>query len=162
MCYFSAIITLAAIPVEGKSSVCLICMKYRVIILLSLSAWVKYFYRILQTHLARTHACAHTRRRRRRTGYRYSLAPNSDGLLRWRRCRSLAIQINTRAGDPISPRFWMFFTHNKLLGRTETRTRDGCTVRRYEQLETSPETIEQELRPAVCEYRQTDLRRIIV
>ena len=34
----------------------------------------------------------------------------------------------------------------------------GCrpTVRRYEQLETSPETIEQELRPAVCERRQTD------
>ena len=32
----------------------------------------------------------------------------------------------------------------------------GCTVRRYEQLETSPETIEQELRPVVCEHRQTD------
>ena len=32
----------------------------------------------------------------------------------------------------------------------------GCTVRRYEQLETFPETIEQELRPAVCERRQTD------
>ncbi len=32
----------------------------------------------------------------------------------------------------------------------------GCTVTRYEQLETSPETIEQELRPAVCEHRQTD------
>ena len=32
----------------------------------------------------------------------------------------------------------------------------GCTVRRYEQSETSPETIEQELRPAVCERRQTD------
>ena len=32
----------------------------------------------------------------------------------------------------------------------------GCTVRQYEQLDTSPETIEQELRPAVCEHRQTD------
>ena len=32
----------------------------------------------------------------------------------------------------------------------------GSTVRRYEQLETSPETIEQELRPAVCEHRRTD------
>ena len=31
-----------------------------------------------------------------------------------------------------------------------------CTVIRYEQLEISPETIEQELRPAVCERRQTD------
>ena len=38
----------------------------------------------------------------------------------------------------------------------------GYTVRRYEQLETFPETIEQELRPTVCEHRQTDLRRIIV
>ena len=39
----------------------------------------------------------------------------------------------------------------------------GCTVRRYDQLETSPETIEQGLRPVVCERRQTDrLRRIIV
>ena len=32
----------------------------------------------------------------------------------------------------------------------------GCTVRRYEQLGTSPKTFEQELRPAVCEHRQTD------
>ena len=32
---------------------CLVCMKYR-ILLLSLSAWVKYYYRILQTHHART------------------------------------------------------------------------------------------------------------
>ena len=30
------------------------------------------------------------------------------------------------------------------------------SVRRYEQLETSPETIEPELRPAVCERRLTD------
>ena len=36
----------------------------------------------------------------------------------------------------------------------------GCTVSRYEQFETSPETIEQELRPAVCEHRPTDIRRI--
>ena len=38
----------------------------------------------------------------------------------------------------------------------------GCTSGGYDQLETSPETIEQELRPAVCEHRQTDLWRIIV
>ena len=30
------------------------------------------------------------------------------------------------------------------------------TVSRYEQFETSPETIEQELRPVVCEQRQTE------
>ena len=38
----------------------------------------------------------------------------------------------------------------------------GCTARRYDQFETSPEAIEQELRPAVCERRQIDLRQIIV
>ena len=38
----------------------------------------------------------------------------------------------------------------------------GCTSGGYDQLETSPETIEQELRPGVCERRQTDLRQIIV
>ena len=38
----------------------------------------------------------------------------------------------------------------------------GCTVSRYGQFETSPEMIEQELRPGVCEHRQTDIRRIIV
>ena len=31
-----------------------------------------------------------------------------------------------------------------------------CTVSRYEPFETSPETIEQELRHAVCQHRQTD------
>ena len=36
----------------------------------------------------------------------------------------------------------------------------GCTSGAYDQLETSPELIEQELRPAVCERRQTDLWRI--
>ena len=45
-----------------------------------------------------------------------------------------------------------------MLGRTETRTRDRMYFRRYEQLETSPETIQQELRPAVCERRQTDIQ----
>ena len=34
----------------------------------------------------------------------------------------------------------------------------GCTARRYDQFETSPEAIEQELRPAVCERRQTRLK----
>ena len=37
-------------------------------------------------------------------------------------------------------------------GRRESKR----AVRRYEQLETSPETIEPELRPAVCERRLTD------
>ena len=51
---------LAGIPVEGKSSVCLICIKYRIIILIIIIiSLVKYLHRILQTHHTRTHACAH-------------------------------------------------------------------------------------------------------
>ena len=47
--------------VEGKSSVCLICMKYGIIIflLLSLSSWVKFYYRIMSTY-ARTSMREHT------------------------------------------------------------------------------------------------------
>ena len=48
---------------------------------------------------------------------------NRDGPLCLRQCQSLAIQINTRTGDPIRPRFWKFFAYKKLLGQTETRTR---------------------------------------
>ena len=73
-----------------------------------------------------THTYTHRRRlrRRRRTGCCYSLAPNRDGTLRWRQRRSLSIQINTRAGGPISARFCVFFAYKKFIGRTETRTRD--------------------------------------
>ena len=39
---------------------------------------------------------------------------------RWIRWRSIAgrlfIQINTRAGDAVSPRFWVFFTYNTFAG----------------------------------------------
>ncbi len=38
----------------------------------------------------------------------------------------------------------------------------GSPFSRYEQFDTSLETIEQVLRPAVCKHRQTDLRRIVV
>ena len=48
------------------------------------------------------------------------------------------------------------------MGELRCKLVRGWTVSLYEQFETSPETIEQELRPAVCEQRQTDLRRIIL
>ena len=118
---------------------------------------VKYYYRIFQTH----HACMrvhthvpppqHTHRRCRRTGYRYSLAPNRDGPLRLRQCRSLAIQMYTVYIEC----FWHTYT-KKFSAELRRELVTGCTVRRYKQLETSPEMIEQELRPAVCEHRQTD------
>ena len=38
----------------------------------------------------------------------------------------------------------------------------GCTSGGYDQLETSPETIEQELRPGVCERRQTYLENYCI
>ena len=73
---------------------------------------------------ARARARAHIHRRRRRTGYRYSLAPNRDGPLRGQQCWSLAIQINASAGCPFSPSFVGVLTYTKVIGRTETRSRD--------------------------------------
>ena len=85
---------------------------------------------------ARTHARAHKRAHTRahtctHTAVAASQAiairwrpTNRDGPLRLRQCRSLAIQINTRTGDPIYPRFRKFFAYKKMLGRNETRTRD--------------------------------------
>ena len=66
---------------------------------------------------AREHTRAHTAVAAvtvRRTGYRYSVSPNRDGPLRLRQCRSLAIQITTRTGDPITPIFWMFFAYKNI------------------------------------------------
>ena len=45
---------------------------------------------------------------------------------------------------------WVFFAYKKIIDRTDTRTRERKSFSRYEQFEISPETIEQELRPAVC------------
>ena len=49
-----------------------------------------------------------------------------------------------------------------MLGRTKTRTRDRTSCQTIRTVRTSPEMFEQELRPAVCEHQETDLRRIIV
>ena len=67
---------------------------------------------------------------------------------------SRVIQINTRAGTRFPRCLECFSRIKKAVLRRKLVT--GCiTVRRYKQLETSPKTIEQELRPAVCEHRQT-------
>ena len=114
-------------------------MKYRIILLIII---IISLGQILLSYIANTHAHMHTRahasthtradthrrrRRRRRhslTGHRYSVAPSRERPLRLRQCRSLAIQMNTRQHDTISPRFLMFFAYKKMLGRIETRTRD--------------------------------------
>ena len=49
------------------------------------------------------------------------------------------------------------FPDNVEVFRVYKNCVTGCTSGGYDQLETSPETIDQELRPAVCERRQTDL-----
>ena len=67
------------VPVEGKSLVCLICMKYRIIILIIIiislgQILLSYIANTSRTHACqrtRAHACASThthRRRHRRTG----------------------------------------------------------------------------------------------
>ena len=109
-------------------------------------------------------------------GLRFQLCRRYDRICRrsgcrrsTRRWRSIVtgrwfIQMNTRTGDSVSASVCVFSPINKLLGRTEIRTRTlarGSAFSRYEQFEISPETIEQELRPVVCLHRQTDLRIII-
>ena len=138
-----------------------------IIIIISLGQiLLSYISNTSRTH-TRTHAHTHTRTHththtRADTTIRLSLfdgsmAPDRDGVnapfhrFGWRSGRCF-IQLNTRAGHPVSRGFGYFSGIQKLLGRTDTRTRDvtGCVFCRYEQFETSPETIEQELRPAVC------------
>ena len=120
----------------------------------------------VRTH-AHTHVHTHTAVVAitvRRTGYRYSVWPNRDGPLRLRQYRSLAIQITTRTGDPITPIFLMFSHIKTLLGRTETRTRDRMyfqTIRTVRDV-----SRDDRARIATCSLRMlTDrqiLRRIIV
>ena len=127
---------------------CVICMKYRIIILiiiiisvgqLVLSYIANTSHTRAHAHM-HTHARAHTHTHTPPSPFRLSLfdgslAPNRDAVNapqtgRWRsmagRWRSMTgrwfIQINTRAGDPISESLWVFFACKKLLGRTETRT----------------------------------------
>ena len=103
------------VPVDGKSSVCLSCMKYRIIILIIV---IISLGQILLSYIAdtsRTHARTCMREHRPPL---YRLAP-FVGAQPWRPAPlafiagSRVIQINTRAGHSISPRFWMFFAYKK-------------------------------------------------
>ena len=142
VCYTSLV------PVEGKSSVCLICMKYMIIILINIiiislgEILLSYIAQHI-TH-ARTHTCihahvrthvhicmhVHTHTHTPPSPFRFdvSVAPKRDEVnapfsLAFM-AGSWVMKINTRAGDPIFQRFWMFFAYQKLLGRTETQTHD--------------------------------------
>ena len=110
---------------------CLICMKYRIIIIIIISLG-----EILLSYIANTsrkHAHAHTGVRARshvavqvRSVSGAELTPFSPVPLAFM-AGSWVIQINTRAHDPFLRGFGCFSRIKKLLGRTETRTRD----RRY-------------------------------
>ena len=114
------IIDTSRVPVEGKSSVCLICMKYRIIfliiiiislgqILLSYIANTSRTHERTHTHAcARTHAnaCTHTPHASP-SPYCYSMGmcqPTVTARSADDNSWSLAIEINTGTGGPVSPR----------------------------------------------------------
>ena len=114
------------VPVEGKSSVCLICMKYRIIILIII---IISLGQILLSYIANTsrthaHTCMRTHAHTRMGEHTHTPPPYMLPLFvgaQPRRPAPLAfiagsrvIEINTRTGQPISPRFWMFFTYKKF------------------------------------------------
>ena len=128
------IIGTSRVPVEEKSSVCLICMKYRIIILIIIiislgKILLSYFANTSRTH-ARTHA------------------------------RTPAHALATRFPQG----FGCFSRIKKLLGRTETRTRDRMycqTVRTVRDI-----SRDDPARIATCSlrtptYRQTDRQTYI-
>ena len=109
---------------------CLICMKYRILILIIIIISLD---KILSSYIAntsRTHARTYARAHERRC---FS-APNHDSIMVGRTLSDAGeimadrrlIEINrcTASGHPISQRFWKFFAYKKMLGRTETQTRD--------------------------------------
>ena len=123
--------SLAGIPVEGKSSVCLICINnYRIIILITgvLSAWVKYLYRILQTHHTRTrghtHACARTctyTAVAASPSYRLSIFGGTQPTVTARFACDNAGRWPFKSTHELATRFTRGFSRiKKLLGRTET------------------------------------------
>ena len=119
------------VPVEGKSSVCLICINnYRIIILitgvLSLSAWVKYFLSfIANTSHACAHTCAHTCTHvhtRAHTAvvasppYTLSLFGGAQPTVTARSACDNAGRWPFKSTQELAiyPRFWKFFAYKKI------------------------------------------------
>ena len=121
------IIYTSRVPVEGKSSVCLICMKYRIIILIIIiislgQILLSYIANTSRTHAhtrVRTHPheCVHSppyMHRRRRIAIRCQ--PTVTACSAGDNSGSLAFEINTGTGDQVSPRFWVFFSYKRNAG----------------------------------------------
>ena len=108
-------------PVEGKSSACLICMKYRIIIVIIIIISLGQISLSYIENTSRTHAHIHRRGFQvSSVRWRPNVTTRPDGD-NGRRC---VIQTNTREGDPVSLGFCVPFAYKKLPGRTETRTCD--------------------------------------
>ena len=111
---------------------CLICMKYRILILIIIiislgQILLSYIANISRAHThAHMHVGAHTHTHTAVATavqvsaiyLRPTVTDRSAGI------HSRFIEINTRATHPISRRLLMFFSYKKLLDRTEMRTRD--------------------------------------
>ena len=130
-----AFISTSRVPVGGKSSVCLICMKYRIIILIIFhyqpgSNIIIVYWKHVTHARTRARARAHTRTHThtaepfRLALWDGSVAPNRDGPFRWRQWESLFHSNKHTRGRSGFPRFCVLFAYKKLLGRTETRTCD--------------------------------------
>ena len=146
----------------------LICMKYRIIILIIIifsvgQILLSYIANTSRMHActhACTHACIHTRAHVQVIAIRWrptmTARSAGDNAGRWPLKYTLAL------AALLHRNFGCFWHIKKFLAKLRRELVTGCTVSRYEQFETSLETIGQELRPAVCEHRQTDIRRILV
>ena len=117
------------VPVDGKSSVCLICMKYTIIIFIIIfislgQILLSYIENTSRTHAlartrARTHARTHTRTHTHRRTFqvsavRFAAAPNRDGPFRCRQWASLFHSNNHTRGRSGFPRFCVFFAYKKI------------------------------------------------
>ena len=105
-------------------------MKYRILILIIIIISLGEILLSYIANTSRTHAHTHTHTPPSPFRFDASVTPKHDKVnapfspvpLAFM-AGSWVIQINTHAGDPIFPRFFAYII-NKLLGRTETRTRD--------------------------------------
>ena len=100
---------LAGYPLWGGSSVCLICMKYRRIILIIIIISPGQILLSYIANTSRTHACTHAHARThtavafRFLLFDWSVSPNRDGPFRWRQWPSLLHSNKHMRGRPGFP-----------------------------------------------------------
>ena len=131
---------LAAYPLRETSSVCVMCLKYGMIILIII---IISLGQILLSYVSNT--------QKSNCSNHYTLQTHI-----W----PVACSFNWILGGSVfAIGFGCFSSIKKLLGRNEMRTREGKDRQVIRRVKISSKTI---LWPAVCEQRQTDLSRIIV